>query len=87
MEDDNNQPNLKIVDVPKDEAEKIVNNPKKAPIVAVVDSGIDMTNSDLKNSIYKPYSIIDPSQSLYFVFLIFSSIKIIVILVDLYSCS
>jgi thermitase len=34
--------------------------PKKTPIVAVLDSGIDASNPDLKNKIYKPYNILAP---------------------------
>ncbi|WML41221.1 S8 family serine peptidase [Neobacillus sp. OS1-2] len=34
--------------------------PKKTPIVAVLDSGIDTSNPDLQHQIYKPYNIVEP---------------------------
>ncbi len=34
--------------------------PKKTPIVAVLDSGIDASNADLKNKIYRPYNVLAP---------------------------
>nr|WP_263324812.1 cell wall-binding repeat-containing protein [Neobacillus sp. Marseille-Q6967] len=35
-------------------------NPKKTPIVAVIDSGIDASNADLRNQIYKPFNAMAP---------------------------
>ncbi|MBT2686002.1 cell wall-binding repeat-containing protein [Bacillus sp. ISL-37] len=34
-------------------------SPKKGPIVAVLDSGIDSSSADLKNMIYKPFNTMD----------------------------
>jgi thermitase len=39
--------------------------PQKRPIVAVIDSGIDMNHPDLKSLIVKPYNAISPGQPPY----------------------
>lgn len=39
-------------------------SPKQTPIVAIVDSGIDMNQPDLKNEIYKPYNELNPGTPL-----------------------
>ena len=40
-------------------------NPQQTPIVAVLDSGIDLYHPDLKNLIYKPYNAMYPGQPPY----------------------
>lgn len=42
-----------------------LSQPKKTPIVAVVDSGIDSANPDLKNQIYRPYNAMVPGTQPY----------------------
>jgi thermitase len=39
--------------------------PQKRPIVAIIDSGIDMNHPDLKSLIVKPYNVMSPGQPPY----------------------
>ncbi|MGJ9385856.1 cell wall-binding repeat-containing protein [Salipaludibacillus sp. CF4.18] len=38
-------------------------NPKKKPIIAVLDSGVDVFHRDVTNKIYKPYNVLNSSSN------------------------